>query len=229
MRIKINKKLLFGLTATLLISTSVVYAASSSDYFTKAKKYIDNNCAKSSLSNETSLNCYLFYKVMELEIKINSNTSRISALETVPTPTPIPTPVSKGVKIVDNNNVELGIYVDTTMFFYPPLERFVSFREIGDYDTAGLIYFTETDCIGNAYKTLNDGDMVAFGKFVFNAGDNRFFVVDGTTPNTSINTNSHLDHGSCINSNNTFSQRLLRQVDLPLPNPIAFPLHYRYQ
>ena len=230
---KFNKRIFITLALALLLSASVVFAASSSDYLTKAQKYIDRNCSKSSISNQTSLNCYLFYKLGEIETQVNSNTSRITALENVPSPSPSPSPspfAHKELKTFDANDVELGLYADTYIFFYPDLERFVRINSsTGSYDTWNVISFTGANCTGDAYKSINNTDMNDVGKFVFNSGDSGFFVVDGNTPSTTVSRSSFLDTGVCTNTSGSITSRKLREVSLPLPNPVAFPLKYKYQ
>jgi|SRR3989344_123408 len=124
---KINKKLVFGITLSLFLFATTVYAVSSADFFTKGKKYIDNNCSKPSISNQTSLNCYLFYKLGEIETLVNSNTSRLSdseadindlksrvtelenLLHATPTPTPTPSPSPQTTYIISDSTWKFSI------------------------------------------------------------------------------------------------------------------------
>lgn len=232
--IKSKKALILPVILIVFMIAPTVYAASST-FLLKATQWYQSNCKNGNVPKGIAIDCYLFDKVSETDAALGTLTTRVSSTEdrltTLEHATPSPTsiPETKGIKIVDANGTELGIYVDTFIFFYPPLNRFVSFQGNGGYATGGAIYFALQNCTGDAYKSLNDGDMFDHGKFVFNAGDSRFFVVDPTTPNTSVITQSHLDTGICTNSLNTFSQRLLREVSLPLPNPIPFPIQYKYQ
>ncbi|MGZ3948528.1 MAG: hypothetical protein ACXVKK_10450 [Flavisolibacter sp.] len=101
---KLNKKLLILTNIAFFILAGTVYA-SSSQFLSQSQKYINTNCSKKQLDNETALLCYLFNKVQEHDTSIaNINTTispipseitdlqkRVSALETqIPTPTPTP-------------------------------------------------------------------------------------------------------------------------------------------
>lgn len=69
---KANKKIVFGIALSLFLSTTVVYAASSSDFLTKASNYISKNCDNNNISEEKSLGCYLFYKSGELDTRVTT-------------------------------------------------------------------------------------------------------------------------------------------------------------
>lgn len=124
---KINKKIVLGLTLSFLLTATAAYAASSTDFFTKAKNYIDSNCAKAKISDAISLNCYLFYKLDELGTLVNSNTTRLSdseahindlqnrvtelenLLHATPTPTPSPSPLPQTTYIISDSSWKFSI------------------------------------------------------------------------------------------------------------------------
>lgn len=234
-------KIKIGILAfiSFLILAPQVLAASSS-FIGNAQRWYDSNCTRrpERVRGQESVLCYAYDKLAELDQDITgfnerlaeidldnaSQSARINDLENTPTLG------HKELKTFDSNNIELGIYADTYSFFYPPIQRFLSvLSDTGGFGTGGRIYFINTNCTGDAYKTISGQDMTDHGKFAFNAGDNRFFVVDYGTPNTNINTNSFLDTGTCTNNNSTNSQRQLREVSVSLPNPVALPLQYKYQ
>lgn len=197
-----------------------IYAASST-FLPKAQKWIDNNCSKRFISNQDSLLCFIFEKSMELDQRINGTESRLSNLESLP---------NKELKMFDSNGNELGLYIDVNIFYYPHLQRFVNFNlETGGLNTAGVVYFGGLNCSGDAYKSLGNSEVMTNGRYVFNAGDIRYFVLDYTTPSSSTNTNSYLINGVCTNESNNFSQRKLREVTLSIPNPIPLPVHASYE
>lgn len=78
---KFNKRIFLTLALVFFLSATVVFAASSGDYLVKAQKYVDDNCAKGKISNQISLNCYLFYKLGEIEALVNSNNTRLDNAE----------------------------------------------------------------------------------------------------------------------------------------------------
>lgn len=75
------KKVFLVLPLLFLILVPAVFAASSSDYLSKAQKYINANCSGRNISNQNSLFCFLFYKTGELSVKTDNNTSEINLLK----------------------------------------------------------------------------------------------------------------------------------------------------
>ncbi len=238
MKIKINKKLLLGFSLIFLFFTSIVYAASSTDFYAKAKKYIDNNCSKVSLSNETSLNCYLFYKAVELETKINSNTSRINALESVPTPTPLPSPLpQKELKTFDNSGNELGLYIDRSSFFYVPLGVIIPLNDTQIGTTRYNAWYHSDDCTGTAYYVI-PYPFFSFRDYwnkvneIYPIGPGKYFTVDrGPGFNADIHAVQRYSGGtfSCLGDSTLGGAWSLTPVTLPFSEPIELPLQYKYQ
>lgn len=215
---RINKKLLIGFTFSLFLSATVVLATSSSDYYTKAKKYIDKYCNRSNPSEQLSLNCYLFYKVQEIQ-------SGTAAL-----------------KVFDNNGVELGIFVDYDTFFYPPLNKlvYVDIINTGKVNIGklinpavnyGSIYYAEPNCAGTAY--LWEGTFappsVVFNSLYPENGNGRYYIVDQSAAPAVKTLLSSYNGTNCENSSNTATVRTLKEVPFPLANPVSLPLQFKYQ
>ena len=103
---KIHKRLLIITSLTFFLLATVAYA-SSSDFFPQAQKYINQNCSRKKLTDQTALLCYLFEKSQEQDkdiqslktitasqsATINQLQQEISNLQT-PTPTPTVTPTN---------------------------------------------------------------------------------------------------------------------------------------
>lgn len=238
MKIKINKKLLLGFSLIFLFFTFIVYAASSTDFYAKARKYIDSNCSKGFLSNETSLNCYLFYKAVELETKINSNTSRISTLESVPTPTPLPAPLpQKELKTFDNSGNELGLYIDRSSFFYTPLDVIIPLNDDQIRITTDDVWYHSEDCTGTAYYIL-PYPVFSFRDYwnkvseIYKVGSEKYYTVDrGPGLNADIHSMQRYSNGafSCLSSSILGIAWSLTPVTLPFSEPIELPLQFKYQ
>ena len=101
---RLRKKYLLPLGFLFFFLAGIAFA-SSSQFLTQAQKYIDDNCGKKNISDQTALLCYLFNTSQEHDTSIaNINATispipseitdlqnRVSALETqIPTPTPAP-------------------------------------------------------------------------------------------------------------------------------------------
>lgn len=233
---KINKKIVLGLTLSFLLTATAVYATSSTDFFTKAKNYIDSNCAKAKISDAISLNCYLFYKIGELGTQVDSNTSRIVALENAPSPTPAPTPspfTHNELKTFDANNTELGLFISPFMFFYPPINRLVDIqtRKLG-YGSGRRIYYLNVACTGDAYIGIGDNDLSFEGNKVFSNIAGEYFILEPNTPAGTVNYGSYSESDGCVFNNSSGTAnglRLLKKVSINLPDPVPFPLQYKYQ
>lgn len=225
MSTKIKSLLIF--VTIFIFAVPAVYAISSLDFLTKAQKYIDKNCSKRSIANDVSLNCYLFYKIIDLENKINSNTSRIIALEKNPTPTPISLPSQKELKTFDDNGIELGIYVDDWTFFYLPLQRFIRIDQGTRRMVTDNIFYSDENCNGNAY--LGAGDMRGLNS-VLTSGDSKFYINELNDHPVPVALKSYTStQGICSNLTAVRDYWLLKPITLPLSFPIATPLHYKYE
>ena len=197
---KISKKIVLGLTLTFILSATVAYATSSSDYLTKAQKYINDNCAKGKISNQTSLNCYLFYKLSEIGTQVDSNTSRIVALENAPTPTPAPSPTPsahKELRTYDANDVELGLYTDRTSFFYETLGVIVPLND-NNFAIRQDAWYQSTNCTGQPYALMGTGDHWDRASELLSVGPGSYYTIN-KVPGATVAVNSlHHYNGSSI-------------------------------
>ena len=77
-----NKSLVIFIIAIIHFFTcSVPVFAASSNFLSKDQRYYDQNCNRRNISNETSLQCYVFDKVNEAQISLNSLTGRVTNVE----------------------------------------------------------------------------------------------------------------------------------------------------
>src|SRR6266700_6170962 len=100
---RINKKILLITSGAFFMLAATAYA-SSSGFLTQAQNYINANCSKNKIPDQTALICYLFNKVQEHDTSIaNINTTlsqipsqvtdlqnRVSKLESEINTTPVP-------------------------------------------------------------------------------------------------------------------------------------------
>ena len=84
---RINKKLFILSSITFFILAGTIYA-SSSQFLSQAQKFINANCSKKKILDQTALLCYLFNKVQEQDVTLTNHETKISNLETTITPMP---------------------------------------------------------------------------------------------------------------------------------------------
>ena len=232
---KIRKKLVFGITLSLFLFATTVYAATSSDYLTKAQNYIDDNCAKAKISNQISLNCYLFYKIAELETKVDSNTSRIIVLENAPSPAPIPSPSPLGqkeLKTFDNNGNELGLFISRSSFLYVSLGRIVVLVDAQIGTTRDDVWYQSSDCTGTAYTAFSERDYWSKVNEIYTAGPGKYYTVDRDSGSTvALNSLQRYSGGAfpCLSATTSGPAWSLTPITLPFSEPIALPLQYKYE
>jgi hypothetical protein len=110
---KINNRLLILTSLAFFMLAAAAYA-SSAGFLTQAQKYINQNCSKKKLPDQTALLCYLFEKSQEQDTDLTNAKNDIQSLKTLttsqsatirqlqqeisslqnPTPTPTLTPTS---------------------------------------------------------------------------------------------------------------------------------------
>ncbi len=78
---KLRKKYIIAAGLSIFLFSAVAYA-SSQDFLTQAQKYIDENCGKKLISNQTALLCYVFYKSQEQDQSINAINATLSPIPT---------------------------------------------------------------------------------------------------------------------------------------------------
>src|SRR5438874_13547710 len=78
---KPHKKYLLvaGLSIFLFASPGITFA-SSSTFFTQAQKFINQNCNKKLIADQTALLCYLFNKSQEQDTKLATINSTLSPI-----------------------------------------------------------------------------------------------------------------------------------------------------
>lgn len=233
MKIKIKPLIIFAILFFILIPT--VYAVGSSDYLTKAQKYIDNNCSRRSLSNDVSLSCYLFYKLGEIDSRVNSNTSRISALENISSPTPFPSTTPsphKELKTYDNDGNELGLYVDRTSFFYLPLGIIIPLNDYKIGSARDDVYYQNGTCTGTPYVLMGNTDYQRRVNEIFSNGPGRYFTINRGSSSTVVAASFQRYNGSsfpCVANSVNENGYSLTPVTLPFSDPITSPLQFIYQ
>jgi len=68
---------LAGLSLFLFVSGGIAFA-SSSQYLTQAQKFINQNCSKKLVADQTALLCYLFNKSQEQDTKLATMNATLS-------------------------------------------------------------------------------------------------------------------------------------------------------
>ncbi len=110
---KIHKRLFIVTSLAFFLLTVAVYAASS-DFLPQAQKYINQNCSRKKLTDQTAILCYLFEKSQEQDTTLTNANKDVQSLKTLtasqsstinqlqqeianmqsPTPTPTATPTN---------------------------------------------------------------------------------------------------------------------------------------
>ncbi len=206
-------KILLLAFISLILSTSIAYATSSSDYFVQAKAFIDKNCNNNNLNGQTALNCYLFHKVNENQYG------------------------NAGLKTFDANNNELGIYMDHDTFFYAPLNKVIDVNldngQLVNISGTGSIYYTQANCTGVAY--LWPGGLQDTLRFntLYPELNGKFYVLDETIPlsaNEFTFISSYVGPNNCDNGSVNHAKAFtLKEISIPMQNPVTLPLKYKFQ
>src|SRR6266566_2303819 len=166
---KIHKRLLIVTSLAFFLLAATAYA-SSSDFLTQAQKYINQNCSKKDITNETALLCYLFNKSQEQDTSIASLSATLS---------PIPSEINnlknhqtqtdqtlasqgatinnlqnapgKSLKVLDANNQELGVlspgefdWRNRVTFFIPSINKFARYASFLGESTG--LFYQAADC-----------------------------------------------------------------------------------
>ncbi|HYT41515.1 MAG TPA: hypothetical protein VEP90_04170 [Methylomirabilota bacterium] len=253
---KPHKKYLLvaGLSIFLFASTGIVYA-SSSTFFTQAQKFINQNCNKKILADQTALLCYLFNKSQEQDTSITTINATLS---------PIPTQIQnlqnqqgqssqnisslqsststlaasietlkssqgKAIHVLDANNQDLGLLIDGGTVFNTTLSLIIPIDTSSGY--VGLhdpyAYYTTSNCTGTPYYPTN-----YVGYLIQMNGT--YMKVDTSSPSLTLTV--HSDHGlseplsNCYPASGTMSNLYtITQVNNPYQNPVTLPLQYKYQ
>src|SRR5260221_810490 len=109
-KMKLNKKYLLPI-GFLFFFLAGIALASSTQFLSQAQQYINDNCGKKNISDQTALLCYLFNKVQEHDAsiaqinttlspipeQINTLSNQVASLSA--SITPIPTPPFKGILV----------------------------------------------------------------------------------------------------------------------------------
>jgi hypothetical protein len=245
-----NKKALIITIFIALLFIVPLANASSSAFLQKASQWYQNNCT-GNVSKSNSISCYSFDKIQEVDqalvtlgnkvdgieqdvadfdTRVDSAEGRLTALEATLSAAPTSTPSSQAIKVFDNNNTELGIFGgDVFTIFYPPLNRFYKIEggKLGYFGSS--IFYSELNCLGNAYAFVGDNDLSEFGNRILSAEIGRYYIIPQGTPTVATSTKSNMSAGSCANNNGNPEVRALQQITPSLPDPIALPIHFQYQ
>jgi len=136
---KIHKRLFIVTSLTFFLLAAAAYAASS-DFLSQAQKYINQNCSRKRLTDQTALLCYLFDKSQEQDTTLANANKDIQSLKTLtasqsstinqlqqeisnlqnPTPTPTvtptdtPTPTPTPTPDTNTNTIKLTAQLTNT-------------------------------------------------------------------------------------------------------------------
>ncbi len=220
------KGIILVLLALLVFVPTVL--ASSSTFFTQAKKYIDRNCSKDDISNQVALLCYLFEKSNEADKSLTNLGSRVDKLESSPS-------ASKKFILLDSNNQELGQLVqgfqgnEYKVVYNQQLNRLVTLHpSTGQVYPGTTLFYVTNNCTADAY--LSSAWAAQFNDFVFRVGNsNSYAEVDANSAPASITALSFNDGVSCQSDNELFNNaRKVQIVSLPFSAPSA-PFHIKFQ
>lgn len=244
-----NKKLAIIVVLSLLVVTPTAFAASST-FLLKATQWYQGNCKNGNVPRGTAIDCYLFDKVGELDVNLGSLTNRMSSVEgrlttlenatpapsssptPAPSPTPTPSPNSQAVKVFDANGVELGIYLHDYTFFYPPVNRLIDVQSTKLGYFGGNLYFSDSYCNGDAYISIGNNDLSLRGNQVFSIEAGKYYILEPGTPASTVSYATYGDSTGCLTSNSSGTSsnlRLLKKVEINLPDPVPFPLQFKFQ
>lgn len=137
----------------------------------------------------------------------------------------------KVLKTFNNDNIELGLYVSNTEFFYPKLQRFVIIQPDGKLGyTNGGIYFSEIDCNGTTYTYTSLSDYrYPFNSYLYRSYSGKFYIYEGNPTLENISYQSYSSGSSCSNSIGSRSAYKLNEVTLDISDTVQFPLNFRYE
>lgn len=102
-----NIKKVLIVTFLLLVSSTSIFAASS-DFFDKAKMFVDRHCDRNRISDTNALLCYLFEKSNEQQLKIEELEQRVEDLENA-LATPSPSPSSQISYVISDGSWKFSI------------------------------------------------------------------------------------------------------------------------
>jgi len=168
-----------------------------------------------------------------LQGQIDGLDTRVTDLENTPTPSPSPS-VQKEIKVFDANGIELGIFVnslggESDEIFYPPLNRLIIIDK-GKLAKTGLrIIYSELNCQGDAYISLVDSHLSEFNNRIFSVESGRYYILEKGTPEAPTLVKSSRDEQPCVNNNDNAPVRLVKEVALPLPDPVPLPIVLKYE
>lgn len=211
----------------LLVIPLSVYALSST-YLPKAQKFIDGNCFKPSISNQTALLCYLFERDKEQETTISSHTNRLNSLEASNS-------ANKALVVTDKNGTELGIFVDEDygnhdfQIYLTSVDREISINHYtGQSGAANKIntFYDGDNCLGNVYIAFNESPHRA--DFIIDSQNGHFYKTTSYDKQTTL-IKTQLRSGACSSVNSLADVLPLNEVSLPFTFPVTLPLLIQYQ
>jgi hypothetical protein len=179
--------------------------------------------------------------VTPIPAQIANLQNRVFTLESVlttPTPTLLP---QKVLKTFDNNDNELGLYVDRQIgsqnqhideFFYVPLGKIVVLVDHQIGITRDDVWYQSSDCTGTAYAPMDERSYWSKVNEIVTAGPGKYYTIDrGPGSTVSLNSLQRYDGSAfpCLNATAHDTAWSLTPVTLPFTEPIALPLQYKYQ
>ncbi len=250
---KINIKRLSFFSAIILVCLALisipVYAAlSSSQFLTKAQNFININCSKRSIDNETSLLCYLFYKTGEININLTNTQNTVAGLTTIDATqsaqindlknslTSISAQPSKAIKVIDANNNELGLLVDKIVgggtIFVPSINKLINLESWEVQKTS--IEYTTDDCTGTPYIPAGSNSD-PWNYVVSSMSSRKYYTSSPSEIPTARTLNSQYEltktnTESCSKIGPSVSLTVPAVlITIPFSEPIAQPVQFRYQ
>jgi hypothetical protein len=189
--------------------------------------------------------------IAPLQSAISGLDTRLTALEATPAPTPTsaltasptpqPSPISKDIKVLDANGQELGIFVSgnfgkNATVFLPSTNQVIEIGPNGIIRQSSL-YYKELNCQGTTYHNAGLNDFSYNKVYTLESGE--YWKIEAPTVPTEGNsfvsrwyfeTSGPNPGFRCENAVFTGAVAApLVETTLPIADPIALPLQYRYQ
>ncbi|MEK7602784.1 MAG: hypothetical protein AAB459_00885 [Patescibacteria group bacterium] len=229
-----RKRLFVGvLAATLLFSSSVVFALNSSNFFSEASTFAYKNCrAVSESNNLQNVICFLIHANSESQLKFkNLNDSNDEQT------------VKMGkLNIYDNDHNLLGRLIDANSstsggiftVYNDQIGRIISFEHSNEGNiinpepalTDSSISFTSTDCTGDKYIPMNT---VSVGISLIKMSDGFYKAVNNSRPILEIRSQIADDGNDgfiCFSSVSISGVVKIVPVAIPFPNPVILPFQF---
>jgi hypothetical protein len=243
------KKTALAIPVVLLLTLTIASPAlsASASFLQRATEHYNRNCKTNptTLSRQTSLECFLFDRVTELHTSLNLLNTRVNTVET--SNASQETRISnleksgtseKALRVFDANKKELGLLADGSMFeggFYTiynvPTEKIIKISPSGTLSTIEQAFYQSTNCTGTPY--LFD---YFSGQLLINYQEDKIGFVDQSSGSVSIDlmkSRMQMNGGwKCevfSSSGGEYKMKPIISATPPFSLPVKLPLSIRYE